>query len=541
MTHPRQQGDPTAEPKAVVDDEHLSLAGTLRAGTTYDVLLNGTHVWSLEPGRDTTSEGGRLVARWPKALLPHLSGRAEVVVRDHVTGELAGSGSHVFGGDDSREVSVTDSAGRPLLLDKWGRLIRPMSSEDTAVIDELMDEVVRLIDVLSDVAGVPTYVCYGTLLGAVRNGRIIGHDNDVDIAYVSEHLHPVDVVREAYRIERILLQEGYLVRRGSGVRINVRFRLSDGSMRRVDVFTSHWVEGVLYIPSDTGFRLPRETILPLGTVELMGREVPAPADPERLLAATYGESWRVPDPSFQYVRSEPLARRLAGWFGGLVAHRKHWDSFNAKSRRRVPRRPTPFARWVAQRHPSDRLLVDLGTGTGRDARWFATKHGRRVLGIDYCIGPVTLGNRHSRANDLPATYELLNLYDTREVLVLGTRLSREPEPVDLYARFTMHDLEEPGRENIVRLASMSLRRGGFLFLEFRTLRDRRRRHTFGDHTRHYLRPRDVVRMIEQAGGEVVEQTGGTGLAPFKGEDPYIHRVVARWSGDPDPATAPAAE
>ena len=307
MTPQSPQEKPAAELR--IDDQSIWLPGSVQDETTYDVLVNGHHVWSLQPGRDTTPDGDKRVTPWPRALLPHLKGLAEVSIQDHVTGTPVATGRHVFPGGDGTKVSVTDKSGRPLLVDKWGRLIRPLWGEDTALIDEMMDEVVKLMDVLADKAGVPTYVCYGTLLGAVRNGKLIGHDNDIDLAYVSEHANPVDVVREAYRVERVLLQEGYTVRRGSGVRINVRLPLED-SVRRVDVFTSHWVEGVLYIPSDTGFRLPRDTILPLTTVELMGRDVSAPANPERLLAATYGENWRVPDPSFKYTTPRRLSRRL---------------------------------------------------------------------------------------------------------------------------------------------------------------------------------------------------------------------------------------
>lgn len=520
----------TAEPSGLrVDDRRIRLPASVDPATTYDVLLNDRHVWSLQPGRDTTDRDGTPVAPWPKALRRHLRGRARVVVRDHVTDEVVGETRHVFAGDDSREVSVTDSTGRSLVLDKWGRLTRPLSAEDTSLIDELMDEVVRLMDTLREQAGVPAYICYGTLLGAVRNGRLIGHDNDVDIAYVSDHPHPVDVIREGYRVERVLRDAGWVVRRGSGVRLNVRLRLGDGSLRFVDVFTSHWVEGVLYIPSDTGFRLPRETILPLGTVELMGRQVPAPADPETLLAATYGENWRVPDPSFRYTTPRWLSRRFGGWFGGLMTHRKYWDSFDSKLRGKVPGGPSRFARWVAREYPTARPLVDLGTGTGRDARWFARRHGRPVIAIDYCVSAVNRGRRFSRSRQLPATFEVLNLYDTRAALAMGARLSRLEEPPDLYARFLLHALERPGRDNLFRLASMSLRRGGLLFLEFRTPRDRNRRHVFGEPTRRYLRPGAVARQIEAAGGRVVHRSEGTGLAPLRSEDPYVCRMVASWT------------
>jgi hypothetical protein len=527
MTPEAARTDSTATPTLLVDDQQLWLPTSLDPDTTYDVLLNGRHVWSLQPGRDADPQDG--AAPWPKALRRYLVGHADVTVREHVTGTVIGAGNHVFGGDSEREVTVTDAAGHALVLDKWGRLIRPLSAENSGLLDELMDEVMHLLEVLRDKAGVPAFISYGTLLGAVRNGRLIGHDNDIDLAYVSEHPHPVDVVREAYRVERVLKDEGWVVRRGSGVRINVRLRLSDGSLRCVDVFTAHWVDGVLFIPSDTGFELPRETILPLTTVELMGRQMPAPAQSETLLAATYGDSWRVPDPSFKYTTPSWLSRRLGGWFGGLIAHRKYWDSFYSKTRDEVPTDPSPFARWVAEEYPSTRPLVDLGTGTGRDALWFAGVHGRPVTAVDYSVGAVNRGVRKARAEEVPATFELLNLYDSREVLALGARLSREEEPVDLYARFTMHALDQPGQDLVLRLASTSLRRGGFLFLEFRTPRDRHRSHVFGEHGRHYLQPAAVIDRIKAAGGRVVDRSQGTGLAPFQDEDPYVCRIVATWS------------
>jgi SAM-dependent methyltransferase len=524
---------PAGQRSLVIDDETLAVEGGLEPETIYDVLFNDLHAWSLQPSRDMKRRDGRLTAPWPKALRSHLHGEAVVTLRTHVAGETVASGHHVFGGDATRQVSVTDKAGHALVLDKWGRLIRPLSAEATSDIDELMDAVERLVDDLTHVAGVPAFLSYGTLLGAVRNGRLIGHDNDVDLAYVSMKPFPVDVVREGFAVERALREAGWVVRRGSGVRLNVRLPMQDGSMRYVDVFTAHWVEGVLYMPSDTGFRLPTETILPLGTVELMGRSFPAPARSEELLAATYGPNWRLPDPSFKYETPRWLARRLGGWFGGLKAHRKHWDTFYGNYSHDKLRKPTAFARWVAATYPSDRPVIDVGCGTGRDALWFASgkrRAGRRrpVIGLDYSFSPITGARKLARQRELEADFRILNLYDTRAVLSFGAAVSRMPETPDVYARFTLHDLDYWGRANLIRLASMSLRRGGLLFLEFRTQQDRRRPKLFGDHPRRYLRPRTVVNQIERAGGRVIHKEQGTGLAKRGPEDPHVCRIVATW-------------
>lgn len=490
-------------------------------------MANGQHIWSIQPSRDTTREAGGLLAAWPKALRRFLKGRAHFELREHVTQVLVAHGAHVFGDDPERELRVTNRRGDPLVLDKYGRLIKPLSADSAEAIDDLMEQCDQLLTVLTEEAGVPAFISYGTLLGAARNGKIIGHDNDVDLAYLSRQRHPVDVIRESYRIERLLVARGWVVRRGMGTRLNVRLPGADGSMRFVDVFTAHWVENTLYMPSDTGFELPEEALLPLTTLDLHGFPMPVPADYERLLEATYGPGWRVPDPSFQYDTPRWLERRLEGWFGGLHPYRKQWDSFYASRGHRLPKKPTSFARWVQRHYPTQGTLVDLGTGTARDARWFAVEQGREVLALDYSLGVL------SRDLDLPdGTHlqrEAVNLTDLRQSLVLGHRLSHRSEPVDLYGRFLLHAMDPQGRRNLLRVASMSLRRGGRLFLEFRTTADRTLPKTFAK-KREFIDPDRFVANLEAAGGTVIERVEGQGLAKFRGEDPHVCRLVATWDG-----------
>ena len=66
-----------------------------------------------------------------------------------------------------------------------------------------------------------------------------------------------------------------------------------------------------------------EWIFPLGTTTLEGRTLPAPADTDRFLTATYGPSWRVPDPAFHFETPQSTHRRLNGWFRGTRGNR--WD------------------------------------------------------------------------------------------------------------------------------------------------------------------------------------------------------------------------
>lgn len=514
-----------------VDDDGIALLGPIDDDLTYDVLINDHHVWSLQPKRDLTLRKQGAWAKWPKALVDYLSGFGAVVVREHISGHEVAATEHWFGGVHDGKVSVIGSAGNFLLLDKWGRLIRPLASDDDETLGRLMDRVVALLDTLNNECGVASFICFGTLLGAVRDGAPIGHDNDIDVGYLSAFEHPVDIAREAYRVSRTLHEHGWPARRGSAVRINTRIALGGGQGRSVDVFTCAWVEGVLYMPSDVGIPVPRETMLPLGTVTILGREVPGPADPEALLEVTYGPGWRVPDPSFRYTKSRSLKRRLDGWYGGLNRSRKSWDAFAKKAVGVVPDEPTAFARWVASEHPSQRLLVDIGTGTARDALWLAGR-GRPVLGLDYVVSAIRAAKQRSTRKGLDASFRVFNINDTRQTLTLGALLSREEEPPDLYARFFLHAISDLGRANTWRLAQMSLRRGGLLFAEFRTARDARLPHVFAAKGRSFLKPADIVAEIEASGGRIVSRKRGRGLAVLGTEDPHVCRLVATWAEPP---------
>ena len=512
-----------------VDDDGMRLPAGLAADETYAVVMNGHTVWSFVPARDCVEDAGVWYTKWPAGLRRHLVGQAEVRLEEHTSGNELASWTHAFAGRTDLALQVVNPAGQQLIVDKTGQMKQPMNTHDDALLEELVDAAERILDVLRERAGVPAFVAYGTLLGAVRDGRLIGHDNDLDLAYLSSWTQPVDIVRESYAVERALRGSGFAIRRGSGARINVRVVLSDGTTRAIDVFTAAYINDVLYMQSDTGFALPRETILPLSTVGLLGRDLPAPARPEVLLAATYGEGWRRPDPSFRYETPRWLKRRLWGWYGGGASHRKYWDAFYLYESHRVPEKPTSFARWVARTHGSSRPMVDLGTGNGRDALWFASNHGREVLAVDYNLIVVARGNRLATMRGLPVTFQALTLYDARAVLGLGAALSRATEPHDLYARFTLHALDRLGQDLLIRLASMSLRRDGYLFLEFRTMADPDRFHVFGRHFRNYLRPHEVRSRIEESGGTVVHMHQGTGMARFRHEDPHVCRMVACWS------------
>src|SRR3546814_2395486 len=88
--------------------------------------------------------------------------------------------------------------------------------------------------------GLHGFLAYGTLLGAVREGTFIGHDNDLDLGYVSDLSQPVDVVHESLRLQRALVRSGIRVERYSGAGLKVWVRDDSGINRGLDVFGGFW-------------------------------------------------------------------------------------------------------------------------------------------------------------------------------------------------------------------------------------------------------------------------------------------------------------
>jgi hypothetical protein len=515
-------------PWATVDGDGVTVACARPA--VIDVLFDDRWVWSFQSERDTRvlrpDRAATRLAPWPAGLRPFLRGTGHLTVRERAGDQILFHGDHAFDDTDNR-VRVVDDQGRPLIVDKAGDLQCGFAARGQATVDALLDAVQDVLARLT-AAGVDAFLAYGALLGAVRDGAFIGHDSDADIAYLSRHTSPVDVARESYSLERVLIEAGYWTWRFSAADFKVIVPDPEGG-RAIDIFAGFVVEDVLYLmPEVAAPAFGTDTILPLGTVELHGRAIAAPANPEALLEITYGPHWRVPDPSFKFQTPHWVSRRLNGWLRANNGNHDHWWPFYfGQSQQTVPTQPSPFARWVHDREPPGSAMVDIGTGTGRDALWFA-RQDRDVLGLDYIPAATERAGKQAREQDLPARFRTLNLYDTRQILALGADLAHRETPPALYGRFLIHALEDTGRHNLWRIASMCLRRGGRLYLEFRTGLDAGADHEFGEHFRRYLEPDTVVAEIEAAGGQIEHREAGHGLAVYQNEDPHVCRLVTTW-------------
>ena len=512
--------------RAEVDAEGLVLPAAVHE--CVDVLFDGRRVWSFDPAQEGRSADGRRTVPWPKVLTGLLDGDLDVEVVEHVSGRVVCAAALRLGSRTGR-VRVVDRAGRPLTVDKSGRLQRGFDTMEGSARDEIMDALEHVVDDLRTACGLDVYLMYGCLLGAVRDGHLIGHDSDVDVAYLSRHAHPFDVIRECRSAMRRMRDRGWDVVRMSDANFKVWVPLPRGQRCGIDVFGSFHVGRRFHVTGSLTGILDRSALVPFGMVTLEGREIVAPARPEEVLELTYGPGWRVPDPAFHFHHDPSDVRRMDDWFRGTRRRYRFWDDFyKSPASADVPIEASLFAQWVQERLDGPAQVLDVGAGTGRDAASFAAS-GHRVTALDFSKQSLLRTRALSATRRVTVDRRLLNLEDLRSVLVTGAAAAHQPGEHQVYARGLLDALGPRGRDNFWRFASMVQRRGGETFLEFRTPRSRREPTYFGAHRRTFLRPQEVVRQIESHQGHVVHLETARDLASLGEENPHICRIIARWA------------
>lgn len=458
------------------------------------------------------------LAAWPKALAPRLKGTTAVTVLPHGASQPQYAAEIAF--DDSGErLRIVNASGQQLGLDKSGKLVPTFDTRTPEQSRALLDSLVIVLDELH-AAGIDAFPAYGTLLGAVREQRLIGHDSDADIGYVSRHEHPADVIAESFALQRRLVGLGYATSRYSGASFQVKVVEPDGFVRGLDVFGGYLAHGVLHLMGEVRVPFERSWILPLGRCTLEGRELSAPARPEKLLEAMYGPGWKVPDPAYRFETPTSTIRAFNNYFRVTRARRATWAAEHRGNRVRVDSAsPSPLAEYVVAREGVPRQLLDLGAGQAVDSLWFA-RQGSMVVAYDYLTAPAIRARRIADREGLHLDSRALNFQEWRSVFSEGARIARAAGPYTLLANHLFDATPRFGRHSIVRFASMATRAGGTLYADFWSAGTPDEGQPWRP-----VDPADVVGILERSGAHILETDEFTDPVH---QDRRTGRVVAQW-------------
>lgn len=182
------------------------------------------------------------------------------------------------------------------------------STRTSELIYEQLLSTKKLINFFRLHCGVYAYMCYGTLLGAIRENNVISYDNDVDIAYISKYSTLPEIRQELYHISEVLIEHGllgkiWIKRRGIlhptvkdldldfAGQMHVR---TPDNLLYIDVFSSWVTNNKFYLTPHLYGEIDKADIVPFTSEKIRDIDIVAPKNSRLFLESIYGKEWVKP-------------------------------------------------------------------------------------------------------------------------------------------------------------------------------------------------------------------------------------------------------
>lgn len=168
----------------------------------------------------------------------------------------------------------------------------------------------KKINEVLDKNGFKYFITYGTLLGIIREGQFMGHDNDIDMGIIYDENFSWDKLEEALR-EIGMHKKHQFTLEGEITEQTYSYNKLSVDFFMYENFDANHQVSYVYFRQETGryedatFEVARhitKKIEKIEKVETLKGEFSIPENSEEFLAEIYGSEWRVPQPNWKPER-----------------------------------------------------------------------------------------------------------------------------------------------------------------------------------------------------------------------------------------------
>ena len=151
-------------------------------------------------------------------------------------------------------------------------------------------------------ADVEIIICYGTLLGAIRNQSFLPHDDDIDLLVMYRNTKSrEDAIKKEQLLCNHLETQGIKIRRkGKGIGFHAGDPVNKVQLDMFACWEPEEGQTMLMMEHFDYRTVPTNILRPPSQVHLHGMDFPAPSNPKAFLQERYGNTWEKPDPYHEF-------------------------------------------------------------------------------------------------------------------------------------------------------------------------------------------------------------------------------------------------
>ncbi|MCF6287722.1 MAG: class I SAM-dependent methyltransferase [Proteobacteria bacterium] len=210
----------------------------------------------------------------------------------------------------------------------------------------------------------------------------------------------------------------------------------------------------------------------------------------------------------------------------IELNKEYWDKFYQSNFKHTP---SQFCVCVLTEIPDNVVILELGSGNGRDSLYFASQ-GYQTIALDLSSQAIESCNKASVERNIEhVTFiqaDLSKLKDVNKAVSIARSKAANAKIV-FYSRFVMHSLDDAQEIEFLNNLSTYMQADELIYFEFRSKEDAKLDKYFGGHYRRYIDTDNFIQRLNNLNFKINYQLVGQGMAKYKAEDPFVARIIAQ--------------